>query len=119
MAVTREAAVEYLGSRLGGEVFTGETEARQNQALVSAAQQLNRYLAGLAAADSDAAVYEQALWLLGTRAEMQGQGVSSYSISGITESYAVKGRPSEVAPSAWRVTKHGINGTRGGAKVWL
>lgn len=119
MAVTREAAVEYLGSRLGGEVFTDETEIRQGQALVSAAQQLNRYLGGLTAADSDAAVYEQALWLLGSRAEMQGQGVASFSISGITESYAVKGRPSEVAPNAWRIIKHGLDGTRGGAKVWL
>lgn len=121
--ISVEGAVEYLGKRLGGEAFTGEAEARQNQALVSAMDALMPYIRNIPDEDKAAATYEQALWLLGSRAELQIQGVTSFSISGISETYDVKGRPAAVAPSAWRIIKNGVDGSRGsgggGGKTWL
>lgn len=121
--ISVEGAVEYLGKRLGGETFTGEAEARQNQALVSAMDALMPYIRNIPDEDKAAATYEQALWLLGSRAELQSQGVTSFSISGISETYDVKGRPAAVAPAAWRIIKNGADGSRGsgggGGKTWL
>lgn len=121
-AISVEDAKKYLGVRLGGEVFTGETDERQNQALTSAADALAPYVQNIPDEDRAAATYEQALWLLGSRAELQSQGVTSFTISGISETYDVKGRPAAVAPAAWRIIKNGADGSRGrgsGGKTWL
>lgn len=121
MSVSREHALDYWRVRIGGEAYTGETEDRQDAALLSAQESLTPYLGGLDEAAADAAVYEQAVWLLGSRAELQTAGVTSFSLSGISESYTVKGRPSGVAPNAWRIIKYGLDGTGGSARgpVWL
>ncbi|MEG1501957.1 MAG: hypothetical protein RR203_02455 [Synergistaceae bacterium] len=118
MSVTLEGAIAYWSARLG-EQFLSEPEERQKQALQSAQDTLAPYTQNIVESDSDCAVYEQAEWLLGSRADMQSSGVTSMSISGITESYEVKGRPSTVAPSAWRIIKHGVDGTKGRGPVWL
>ena len=121
--ITVDGAKEYLGARLGGEAFTDETETRQSQALISAIDALAPYVRNIPDEDKAAATYEQALWLLGSRAELQSQGVTSFSVSGISETYDVKGRPAAVAPSAWRIIKNGADGSRGsgggGGKTWL
>lgn len=117
--ISREAAVEYWGKRLGGEVFLDESEARQNQALISAIDSLAPYVLNLPTTDKEAATLEQAMWLLSSRAELQSHGVTSFSLGGISESYDIKGRPVSVAPAAWRIIKKGVDGQRGGGKVWL
>ena len=120
MSVTREGAVEYLSKRLNGEVFTAESVVKQDQALQSASDILNPYLSGVASQEADAAVYEQALWLLGPRAQLQADGVTSMTISGISESYDSKkeGRPASVAPSAWQIIRN-TKSSKGSGAVWL
>lgn len=120
MTVSVNGAVEYWIKRLGGETFTDETTERQEQALQSAIDNILPYTRGIPASDAEAATYEQALWLLGSRAELQAQGVASFGLSGISESYDLKGRPSMVAPAAWRIIKYGADGSRrGGGPAWL
>lgn len=122
MSVSREGALEYWRARINGEAYTDETEDRQNASLLSAQESLAPYLVEMFdEAAVDAAVYEQALWLLGSRAELQSAGVTSFSLGGISESYTVTGRPSGVAPNAWRIIKYGLDGTGGSARgpVWL
>ncbi len=121
MSATRENAIAYWSARLGGEAFTGETQARQEAALVSAADALAPYLTGLSDSDIEAATYEQALWLLGSRASAQAEGVQSFSVTGLSETYAVKGRPRSIAPAAWRIISYGVDGQGGRKKgpVWL
>lgn len=121
MSATRANAVAYWSARLGGEAFTGETQARQEAALVSAADTLAPYIAGLAESDADAATYEQALWLLGARASLQAEGVQSFSVTGLSETYDVTGRPRSIAPAAWRIICYGADGQGGRKKgpVWL
>lgn len=119
MSATLPGALTYWSARLGGEQFTAESQQRQACALQSALDSLAPYLHGIPDSDAEAAVYEQAHWLLGSRAELQAQGVVSMSISGISESFGVKGRPASVAPSAWRIIKCGSDGKRGRGPVWL
>lgn len=120
MSVSVEKAVEYWGKRLYGETFTRQSRARQEQALQSALDSIAQYIQGIPETDAEAAIYEQAHWLLGSRAELQSQGVSSFSLSGISESYSVNGRPAAVAPNAWRIIKYGVDGSRrGGGVAWL
>lgn len=122
MSASVVGACAYLGARLGGEDYTEATSTKQSQALNSAVDTLARYAASMNARDHDAAIYEQALWLLGSRAAMQAQGVTSYSLSGISESYSTAGRPADVAPNAWKIIKYGLDG-KGGAErrkpIWL
>lgn len=113
MSVSISDAVVFLGARLGGESFTDETPERQAQALQSAQDTLAPYIRGVAAQDTMAAVCLQAIWMLGSRAELQSAGVASYSLTGITETFNVKGRPIDIAPEAWRVIKYGLSGRRG------
>lgn len=110
MPVTRDAAVAYLGARLGGELFLGEPPTRQQAALTSAADALERYQGTLPEADWDHAVYEQALWMLGGNAELQAAGVQSINLGGISESFDVRGRPPHLAPAAWRIVKSSRQG---------
>lgn len=117
MAINITNAAAFLGARLGGEVFTDETPERQAQALQSAQDALTPYSSGVKGADLEAAVYLQALWMLSARFELQSAGVASYSLTGITETFNVKGRPVDVAPEAWRVLKYGLNGRRNGASA--
>lgn len=120
MTVSVENAVEYWSKRLNGETFTSQSHERQEQALQSAFDSIAQYIRGIPENDADAAVYEQSLWLLGSRAELQSQGVTSFSLSGISESYNVSGRPNSVAPNAWRIIKYGVDGSRrGGGVAWL
>lgn len=120
MTVSVENAVEYWSKRLNGETFTDEPLERQEQALQSAIDSIARYIKDIPASDAAAAVYEQSYWLLGARSELQSQGVTSFSLSGISESYDVKGRPLSVAPNAWRIIKYGADGSRsGGGVAWL
>lgn len=121
MSATVRGADAWLGARLGGEVFTEETEVRKGQALTSAADVLALYLNRLHGNDADVAVYEQALWMLGSNAEMQAAGVTSFSVGGISQSYDLKGRPENIAPAAWRIIKNAVSGGegRGGGAVWL
>lgn len=114
MSVSIAGADEYLGARLDAETWTGETEERKGQALRSAEDIIVRYQSELDSEGYDAAVYEQALFMLGSRYGLQSQGVVSFSLSGISESYDLKGRPAELAPSAWRIIKAGgLSGSSG------
>lgn len=119
--VSRESALEYWNSRIGGEAFTDETEDRQSASLLTALESIAPYLDGTDEDSADAAVYEQSAWLLGSRAELQSAGVTSFSVGGISESYDLKGRPVWVAPNAWRILQYGIDGKGGRKKgpVWL
>lgn len=121
MSATRENAVAYWSARLGGDAFTGETEERQEAALVSAADSLAPYITGLSETDVEAATYEQALWLLGARAAAQAEGVQSFSVTGLSETYSVSGRPLSIAPSAWRIISYGVAGSGGRKRgpVWI
>lgn len=121
MPISVAGAVAYWRRRVGGEAYAEETEERQEAALVSAQDALAPYVIGLPEADVEAATYEQALWLLGPRAELQAAGVQSYSLSGLSESYSVSGRPLALAPSAWRIVCYGVSGTGGRKRgaVWL
>lgn len=120
MSATVSGAIAYLGARLGGETFTEETELRQSQALNSAADTLSPYLSGMKQDAAEMAVYEQALWLLGSFADLQASGVTSHSLSGLSHTFDLKGRPAAVAPAAWRIIKNGADGRgrRTGA-AWL
>ncbi len=123
MPATVEGAVAYWSKRLGGDGYTEESDERKQAALVSAQDSLARYTVGLKAEDVEAAVYEQALWLLGSRAELQAAGVTSFSVTGLSESYDVKGRPAGIGPDAWRIIQYGVDGTGGrcggGGAAWL
>lgn len=121
MPVSAAGAIEYWGRRIGGETYIDETPERQEAALVSARDALAPYVTGLPAEDLEAATYEQALWLLGPHAEMQAAGVQSFSVTGLSETYAVGGRPLSIAPAAWRVICYGASGTGGRNRgaAWL
>ena len=121
MSANRESAVAYWSARLGGEAFTGESEERQEAALVSAADTLAPYITGLSESDLEAASFEQALWLLGARASAQAEGEQSFSVTGLSETYSVTGRPLSIAPSAWRIISYGVDGSGGRKRgpVWL
>lgn len=120
MTVSVENAIEYWSQRLNGESFTNEPRERQEQALQSAIDSIARFIRDIPTSDAAAAVYEQSLWLLGARAELQSQGVVSFGLSGISESYNVKGRPATVAPNAWQIIRYGVDGSRsGGGVAWL
>ena len=115
MPISNSNAVAFLGARLGGEIFTTEPPERQAQALQSAQDTLAPYTKGMPTKDLEAAICLQAMWMLGARAELQSAGVASYSLTGITETFNVKGRPIDIAPEAWRVIKYGLDGRRSGA----
>ena len=120
MSATVDGAIAYLGARLDGELFTEETAARQEQALNSARDALSPYLSDMVQEASDAAIYEQALWLLGSFANLQASGVASHSLSGLSHSFDLKGRPADVAPAAWRIIKNGVDGRgKRGKTAWL
>ena len=78
------------------------------------------YVSSLLAHDS-AKIQAKALWLLGARASAQAEGVQSFSVTGLSETYAVKGRPSSIAPAAWRIISYGVDGQGGRKKgpAWL
>lgn len=118
-----EGAVVYLGKRLGGENYIDESPQKREQALQSAIDTLARYKAVMEVEAYDAAVYEQALWMLSSRAELQSQGVVSYSLSGLSESFSTGSRPADVAPNAWKIVKYGLDGSGSGAAmrrpIWL
>ena len=120
--VTLEGANTYHGERLSAETWQGETEEKRQQALNSAVFLISRYKTEMGESDFECAVYEQAVFMLGSRYEMQSNGVTSFSLSGISESYAVTGRPLDIAPLAWNIIKYGTDGLRGGAKhtpIWI
>ena len=110
MSVSLESATKYLSERLNGEAFTEAGDTKQKQALQSAVDALSPYTANMEEQNADAAVYLQALWLLGSNAEMQAAGVTSFSVTGLSETFQVKDRPVGIAPEAWRIIKHGIDG---------
>lgn len=113
MAVSLSGAIAFLGARLEGDTFTGESSARQAQALRSAADAIDPYARGMSEQCLDAATYLQALWMLSPRAGLQAAGVASFSLTGLAETFNTKTRPAGIAPEAWQIIKYGIDGVGG------
>ena len=94
----------YHDLRITKDPWESLTAAEKSRALVSAQDALAAYEDRYpTVAAYEKAIYEQALWMSqGGVAENQEQGVSSFGLSGISQSYDLKGRPGHIAPKAWR-----------------
>lgn len=113
--VDRASANAYFGTRYGAGSWEGASEGDQTKVLYTAQEILTEHQARTIATDYEKALYEQALWILDGTGELQEQGVSSSSISGISQSFDLKGRPGHIAPRAWQFLKRG----RASGPVWL
>lgn len=89
----QEAHNYFYNERFGSEKWFDVTEKQQNQVLNMAKNQikrLNEYI-DLEKEDVKKAIFEQALYLLETqnnnRARLIEQGVTSFSVEGLSESY--------------------------------
>lgn len=113
--IDRATADVYFGNRYGAGGWDGANEGDKDKVLYTAAEILSEYQGVTAAGDYEKALYEQALWILDGTGELQEQGVASFSLSGISQSFDLKGRPAHVAPRAWQFLKRG----RSSGPVWL
>lgn len=114
--IDRATADVYFGNRYGAGEWDGANGGDKDKVLCTAAEILSQYQGVTAAGDYEKALYEQALWILDSAVgELQEQGIASHSISGISQSFDLKGRPAHVAPRAWQFLKRG----RSAGPVWL
>lgn len=96
--ISLEGANAYHAARLGKEAWEEESANRRERALASAIDDLAAFTS---ARGYEGAIYEQALWLLGSEAELARDRVTGFSLPGISKSYDRGKRPSHIAPKAW------------------
>ncbi len=106
---TLDAANEYHQSRLGKEQWEAQSEDRRQRALTAASDDLAQFSKSPGFA---AAVFEQALWLLGDEADLAVHGVTSIGLDGMSKGYSRGRGPAHVAPKAWAL----VAGSGGGVK---
>ena len=89
----QEAYNYFYNERLFSDTWINATDKQQNQALNMATNQIKRLVKDINLDNEDVkkAVFEQALYLLETqnsdRAKLIEQGVTSFSVEGLSESY--------------------------------
>lgn len=89
----QEAYNYFYNERLFSDTWINATDKQQNQALNMATNQIKRLVKDIDLDNEDVkkAVFEQALYLLETqnsdRAKLIEQGVTSFSVEGLSESY--------------------------------
>jgi len=117
MPVTLTGANDYHGQRLSKELWETEPEERRNRSLVAAGDLLRPYLLRLPVRTgeyADGAVYEQALYMMGSEYENAVNRVSSVGLKGISMSWQrEKSPPPGIAPRAWGLLQEAM-GAAGG-----
>lgn len=104
---TLEGANLYHMNRLGKEVWEAQSPERRERALLQASDDLAAFTSST---EYEAAVYEQALWLLGDESELAINGVTSIGLDGMSKGYARGKCPAHICPKAWALA----TGTAGG-----
>ena len=107
---TLEGANLYHGSRLGKEPWEAQSLERRQRALQQASDDLAPFSIS---PGYEAAVYEQALWLLGDEAELAINNVTSIGLDGMSKGYSRGKAPAHICPKAWAF----VAGSAGGVKT--
>lgn len=105
--ITVETASAYFSRRLNSQAWTEATAENKAICLENAYMLIEDWQERTNATDFELAIYEEILWILEGSGESQERGVSSISLTGISESYDLKGRPPHIAPRAWVFLKRG------------
>lgn len=118
MTVSLTSANDYHSQRLSKELWEAETTDRRNRALVAASDLLRPYLLRLPVRTgeyADGAVYEQALYMMGSEYENAVNGVTSVGLKGISMSWQrEKSPPKGIAPRAWGLLQEAMGAAGGG-----
>ena len=107
---TLEGANLYHLNRLGKEAWEAQSPERRERALLQASDDLAAFASS---PEYEAAVYEQALWLLGDEAELSVNGVTSIGLDGMSKGYSRSKAPAHLCPKAWAF----VTGSAGGART--
>ena len=107
MAPTLEGANLYHLNRLGKEAWEAQSPERRERSLLQASDDLAAFASS---PEYEAAVYEQALWLLGDESELAINGVTSIGLDGMSKGYSRSKAPAHICPKAWALA----TGTAGG-----
>jgi hypothetical protein len=105
---------QYFSQRLYTEAWDNAPDVDRKKAEAQAQRELEPYRGKTNPVRFSYAVAEQALWLLegNTRSKLQQAGVKNASISGVSESFNLRGRPPNIAPQAWAYLKAPKNAVR-------
>lgn len=117
------SANAYFEERLGADAWDSASSTDKEKALGQAERELEPYRYKVTPTNFAYAVYEQALFLLeavstgteaGKRAELQQQGVTQFSVQGLSESYEkTPGNVQGIAPKAQQfLNQRGVRGGR-------
>ena len=107
---TLEGANLYHLNRLGKEAWEAQSPERRERALLQASDDLAAFASS---PEYEAAVYEQALWLLGDEAELAINNVTSIGLDGMSKGYSRGKAPAHICPKAWVF----VTGLAGGVKT--
>ncbi|WP_448807468.1 hypothetical protein [Aminobacterium colombiense] len=105
--ITVETATEYFERRYGAAIWPKATEEEKAICIETAYVLLEDWQERTNESNFELAIYEEALWILEGAGESQERGVVSIGLTGISESYDLKGRPPHIAPRAWVFLKRG------------
>ena len=109
-------ANEYHSQRLTKEAWTAVPEEKQKRALLAAGEVLAQLLPRGTSDAADRAVYEQAVYMLGTDYENAVNGVTSLGLTGLSMGWQRQASvPAGVAPRAWNILVGGGGTVRGGS----
>ena len=118
MTVSLTNANDYHSQRLSKELWEAETTDRRSRALVAASDLLRPYLLRLPVRTgeyADGAVYEQALYMMGSEYENAVNGIGAMGLRGIYISYIqTKKTPPGIAPRAWGLLQEAMGAAAGG-----
>lgn len=94
---------QYFQERVNSQAWENATPEDRAKAEKQARRELEPYQTKSDPVRFFYAVAEQALWLLegGSRGKLQQEGVESFGVGGMSESFNLKGRPPYIAPMAW------------------
>jgi hypothetical protein len=95
-------AKQYFSNRLNSQAWDNASEEDKQKAISTANMQLDSFRFKVDNTRFNYAIYEQAIWLLqgDKRAELQQSGVTSMTMSKLSESYSARQDPF-IAPQAW------------------
>lgn len=111
MTITLSGGDAYHAQRLTHETWSTADSAKRQRALVSAQDVLQRFGSNL----PEAAVYEQAAYMLTQEYDVSLYNKTSIGVDSISVCYGSRAAPSGVSPAAWKIlTASGRFAVKGG-----
>ena len=110
MTITLSGGDAYHSQRLTHETWSAVDAAKRQRALVSAQDVLQRFGSSI----PEAAVYEQAAYMLTQEYEVSLYNKTSIGVDSISVGYGSRTAPSGVSPAAWKLITGGGFALRGG-----